>query len=115
MNRILSLVIAGTALMGAVAGFAADAPAKPELTPALRAQLASKLPGAKPENIRETPVPGLYEVAVDTSVGYISADGRYVISGDLFEIASRTNLTDARKADTRRKMLAGVKEDQMII
>jgi thiol:disulfide interchange protein DsbC len=115
MNR-LSLFLAGCAAFGVTAsGIAADTPATSALNPELRAQLASKIPGAKPESIRESPIPGLYEVAVDTSVGYISADGRYVISGDLFEIASRTNLTDVRKADTRRKLLAGLKEDQMII
>lgn len=115
MNR-LSLFLLGCAAFGVtVSGLAADVPATSTLKPELRAQLASKIPGAKPENIRESPIPGLYEVAVDTSVGYISEDGRYVISGDLFEIASRTNLTDVRKADTRRRMLAGLKEDQMII
>lgn len=114
MNRISTALFAGLALVSAASGFAADT-AKGTLTPELRAELASKIPGAKPESVRESPIPGLYEVSVDTSVGYISADGRYVISGDLFEIASRANLTDVRKADTRRKMLANLKEDQMII
>lgn len=116
MNGISTALLAGLALVTAATGLAADADtAKNTLSSELRAQLASKIPGAKPESVRESPIPGLYEVSVDTSVGYISADGRYVISGDLFEIASRTNLTDVRKADTRRKMLASLKEDQMII
>ncbi len=114
MNRLSTALLAGLALISAATGFAADT-AKSALTPEQRAQLASKIPGAKADSVRESPIPGLYEVSVDTSVGYISADGRYVISGDMFEIASRTNLTDVRKADTRRKMLANLKEDQMII
>ena len=115
MTRLTSLLLGLIAFGFAASGIAAEAPAPNPLKPELRAKLASRIPGAKPENIRPTPIPGLYEVAVDTSVGYISADGLYVISGDLFEIASRTNLTDVRKMDARRKMLAGVKEDQMIV
>lgn len=115
MNRFSSFLLAILAF-GITAGVnAADTPSAGALTPELRAKLASKIPGATAQSIRETPIPGLYEVAVDTSVGYISADGRFVISGDLFEIASRTNLTDVRKADTRRKLLSGLKEDQMIV
>jgi thiol:disulfide interchange protein DsbC len=115
MNRVSSWLLGCVAFGLSLSGMAADTAATSALKPELRAKLASKIPGAKPENIRETPIPGLYEVSVDTSIGYISADGRYVISGDLFEIASRTNLSDVRKADTRRALLAGVKEDQMIV
>jgi len=114
MKTLPTFLLSVLALGATAASIAADSPAG-TLTPELRTKLASKIPGATPQSIRETPIPGLYEVAVDTSVGYISADGKFVISGDLFEIASRTNLTDARKADARRKMLSGLKDDQMIV
>lgn len=115
MNRLSSILLVFLTIGVTASTLAADASAPSALSPELRAKLASKIPGATPQSIRETPIPGLYEVAVDTSVGYISTDGRFVISGDLFEIASRTNLTDVRKADTRRRLLSGLKEDQMIV
>jgi len=115
MNRFATLLLATAAFGLPFQAFAAQNPAQAPMKPELRAQLAAKIPGAKAEDVRPSPVPGLYEVMLGTSVGYVSADGRYVISGDLFEIATKTNLTDVRKADMRRKMLSGLKEDQMII
>lgn len=114
-SRNLSLTLLGCmSLAWGPAGLAGDAP-KSAPKPDIRAELAAKIPGAKPEDIRTSPLPGMYEVMLGTSVGYISADGRYLISGDMFEIATRTNLTDIRKAETRRALMAGLKEDQMII
>jgi thiol:disulfide interchange protein DsbC len=81
----------------------------------LRATLAKKVPGAKPEDVRVSPIPGLYEVALGTSIAYISADGKFLINGDLYEVQSRTNLTEARRTDTRLKALANVSEDDMIV
>ena len=80
---------------------------------AVRATLAKKVPGAKPENIRTSPIPGLYEITLGSSIAYVSADGRYLINGDLFEVQSRTNLTEARRTDSRLKALASVSEDDM--
>lgn len=115
----LPLVLLGcTALGWAAVGLSADAPTTGTKTAPkgdIRVQLAAKIPGAKPENIRPSPIPGIYEIMVDTSVGYISADGRYLISGDLFDVGSKANLTDVRKAEVRKNLLAGVKEDQMIV
>jgi len=82
---------------------------------AVRATLAKKVPGAKPENIRTSPIPGLYEITLGSSIAYVSADGRYLINGDLFEVQSRTNLTEARRTDSRLKALASVSEDDMIV
>lgn len=118
-SRSLSLILLGcAALAWGPAGLAGDAPKavpKAAAKADIRAELAAKIPGAKPEDIRPSPLPGIYEVMLGTSAGYISADGRYLISGDLFEIDTRTNLTDIRKAETRRALMANLKEDQMII
>lgn len=112
MNRLLSSLLGCALLAGAATGFAATS-AAPKAD--VRAQLASKIPGAKPEDIRPSPIEGIYEGIIEGSVFYISADGRYVISGNMFDIDSRANLTDTRKAEYRRNLLAGLKEDQMIV
>src|SRR5690606_17094040 len=44
-----------------------------------------------------------------------SADGRYLIAGDLYEIDTRTNLTEASRLKTRTRMLAQVDRRDMII
>jgi Disulfide bond isomerase protein N-terminus len=64
MNRVSSWLLGCVAFGLSLSGMAADTAATSALKPELRAKLASKIPGAKPENIRETPIPGLYEVSV---------------------------------------------------
>ena len=60
-----------------------------------RAAIAKKFPGVKAEDIRPSPIKGLFEVRLGADIAYVSADGRYLISGDMFDIDSRTNLTEA--------------------
>jgi len=81
----------------------------------IRVQLAKRLPGAKAEDIRQTPIPGMYEISLGTSTAYISEDGKYLISGDLYEIDSKRNLTDQRRAEVRIRTLATIKDSDTII
>ena len=78
-----------------------------------RAVLALKF-GASPANVRATGLPGIYEVTESTEVLYVSADGKYMLVGDLFDLATKANLTEARRKDIRRGLLAGVKDDEVI-
>jgi thiol:disulfide interchange protein DsbC len=70
--------------------------------------------GASPANVRATGLPGIYEVTESTEVLYVSADGKYMLVGDLFDLATKGNLTEARRKDIRRGLLAGVKDDEVI-
>jgi thiol:disulfide interchange protein DsbC len=80
-----------------------------------RAVIASKFPSTKPEDVRPSLIPGIYEVTVGSDIAYVSADGRYLINGDLFEVDSRTNLTEAVRERARSKVLASLDERDMII
>ncbi|HEX7011676.1 MAG TPA: thioredoxin fold domain-containing protein [Steroidobacteraceae bacterium] len=80
-----------------------------------RAAIAAKFPGVKAEDIRPSVVKGVYEVPIGADVAYVSADGRYLIAGDLYEIDTRTNLTEATRLKTRTRMLAQVDRRDMII
>jgi thiol:disulfide interchange protein DsbC len=81
----------------------------------LRVQLAKKIPGAKPEDVHPTQIAGLYEISMGASTAYISADGKYLISGDLYEIDSKTNLSDVRRAAYRSQAIAAIKESDTIV
>jgi thiol:disulfide interchange protein DsbC len=81
----------------------------------VRAQIAKHIPGAKPEDVRPSPVNGLYEVTIGASVGYASSDGKFLIAGDLFDLDSQTNITKKRRAEARAKVLATLKDDQLIV
>ena len=80
-----------------------------------RAAIAAKFPGVKAEQIKPSPVAGVYEVGMGADTAYVSADGRYLFSGDLYEVDSRTNLTEASRNTARSKTLAKLDERDMIV
>jgi thiol:disulfide interchange protein DsbC len=81
-----------------------------------RAALAAKIPGgAKAEELRASPIAGVYELARGTEIAYVSEDGKYAIAGDLYELQSDKNLTEATRRAERTRMLAAVPESQMVV
>jgi thiol:disulfide interchange protein DsbC len=90
------------------------APAQPEAADP-RAEIAKHIPGSKPEDFRASPIPGMYEYTRGADIAYVTLDGKYAINGDLYEIATASNLTDIHRRDLRMKMLAAVPESQMLI
>ncbi len=65
--------------------------------------------------IKASPVPGLYQVAVDGQIIYMSADGRYLFSGDLIDLETRSNLTNKAKAGLVKLELDKLDTSSMII
>lgn len=101
-------------LLGACAsvGGAADQPTP--VTDA-RIELAKKIPGTTPEELHASPIPGIYELVHGTEVAYVTSDGKYAISGDLYDLARNDNLTEVHRRDIRMKLLASVPESDMLI
>ena len=80
-----------------------------------RVELASKIPGTKADDLRESPIPGMYELSKGTDIAYVTNDGKYAISGDLFEVASNDNLTEKTRRSERTKLIASLPESQMVV
>ncbi|HEY4771897.1 MAG TPA: DsbC family protein [Steroidobacteraceae bacterium] len=101
-------------LLGAFASmaFSADEPAQP-VDP--RIALAKKIPGTTPEELRASPIPGIYELQRGTDFAYVTADGKYAIMGDLYDLSKQDNLTEAHRRDVRMRLLAGIPESDMLI
>lgn len=88
---------------------AADAPpADP------RVDLAKKIPGGKVEELKPSPIPGIYELHRNGDVGYVTGDGRYFLSGDLYDIEQDVNLSELSRMDTRRKLLATIPDSETV-
>ena len=51
-------------------------------------------------------MPGVYQVPVGADIAYVSADGRYIIAGDLYEIDTRVNITEQGRSAARVKLLS---------
>lgn len=135
-TRLLLLCCAMLPLMAC--GDSVGAPAESAAAPAARSSapadlkpgdpriaLAAKIPGARPEDLRATPVPGIFELVHGTDVSYVTADAKYVFSGDLYQITDRgefPNLTEARRREleipqwhSRLAKLAAIPDSQMLV
>ena len=80
-----------------------------------REELAATLPGVEANDIHDSPLPGMYEIVLDSDVVYISRDGSYLIQGDVFDLQDRLNLTERRRAQARADILAGADPESMIV
>jgi thiol:disulfide interchange protein DsbC len=109
MNKscALLLLVAVTAVSAA-----ADEPSAP-VDP--RGVIAAKFPNTKPDEVRPSPVKGIFQVDMDGDTAYVSADGKFLFSGDLYDVDSRANLTEVSRMGARSKALAKLDERDMII
>ncbi len=105
--RVLSYALAGLCALAA--------PVQAGEIDALRAAIATLAPGADPDSIKPTPVPGLYEVAFGPTLVYISEDGRYMVQGDIVDLKTRENLTENTRAKTRLATLNQVGDERMVV
>lgn len=80
-----------------------------------RANIAKIFENINPKDIKVSPIPGIYQVSMPPRVYYVSADGRYVINGDLFDVAANKNLSQAARNESTAKKISSVNEDSMIV
>ncbi len=76
--------------------------------------LESIIPGVQISDISETGIKDLYQVVMGTDVVYVSGDGRFALSGELYDIDTRQNITDARKALVRKSLLNDIPAAELI-
>lgn len=72
----------------------------------IRSAMENLAPQASVTSIEESPVAGVYEVTLGTQVLYVTADGRYLMQGSLFDIETRTDLTSEAMAKLRKGVLS---------
>ena len=77
--------------------------------------LAAKLNGVEASDITDSPIPGVYEVAVGSNVAYVTANGRYLMEGELYDLDSSVNLTEKTRSTARVDLLASVDPATMIV
>jgi thiol:disulfide interchange protein DsbC len=81
-----------------------------------RVALLKLLPaGSKLEDLRPSPVPGIYEFMQGVDVSYLTADGKYFFDGNIYDMGTRENLTEAQRTRARLLMISAVPESQMLI
>ena len=92
---------------------AAPAPAAGKNDP--RVAIAKKIEGINPDDVRLSPVTGVYEIARGSQIGYASSDGRYVILGDMIDVDSDSNISETRRRSIRARLIETVPESEMLV
>jgi len=72
------------------------------------------VPNAKTIAVSETPIEGILQVQINSDIVYVSADGQYLLQGNIMDIDTRTNLTDQAKSGIRVALLDGLDRDDQI-
>jgi thiol:disulfide interchange protein DsbC len=121
-------VSAFVALLGAN-GFAAAPAAAPAPAPAAKTApapaktaptdprdvISKKIAGVKQEDVRLSPIPGLYEISRGTQIGYATPDAKYVILGELIDLDADANLSENRRRAVRNRLIETVPESEMLV
>jgi thiol:disulfide interchange protein DsbC len=103
------------ALFCASAGLAAFSVAAADELETVRQAVSERFAEIEPEHVSKSPVPGWYTVSKGAIVAYISADGRFLLQGDLIDLELQTNLTEESRNVARIQMMSAVPRDNMII
>ncbi len=63
----------------------------------IRKSLTERLAGLpKVEEVKQSPMPGLWEIRIGNEIRYTDATGSYLIEGELIDLRTRKNLTEER-------------------
>src|SRR5437879_9697267 len=94
------------------------APAEQPMTPPkpdALTEVASHIPGARPDQLRLSPIQGIYEFTRGAEIAYVTSDGKYAIAGDLYDLTANDDLTEVHRREVRMQLLAAVPESEMVI
>jgi thiol:disulfide interchange protein DsbC len=98
-------------LMSPALSWAQAAGARPDP----REAIAKKV-DVKVEDVRKSPVEGIYEVTRGAEVSYATSDARYfIVGGDLYDVDTDANITENRRRGIRSRLIETVPESEMLV
>ena len=105
---ILALTATGFLSMPAIADESAE-------LQHVRETVASMFSGIDEDDIFPSDVDGWYTIRKGAIIAYISGDGRYLLQGDLIDLAEQVNLSEKDRNTARAKMMSAVADDATIV
>jgi thiol:disulfide interchange protein DsbC len=105
---------AATAPVKTAANPASTAPA-PAAPADPRVSIIKKLDGLTLEDVRISPVNGLYEISHGAEISYVTGDGKYAIAGDMIDLDSNANLSESRRRGIRARMISSIPDSEMVV
>ncbi|MGB7453406.1 MAG: DsbC family protein [Lysobacterales bacterium] len=112
MNRILLLV---TALVTCFLMSTVNADSgEDQGFDAVETKIRTLVPNAKTIAVSETPIAGILQVQINSDIVYVTANGQYLLQGQIMNIDTHANLTDQAKSGIRLGLMNDVKLDEQI-
>lgn len=84
-------------------------------TEKLKQRLQERLSEISITELKPAPIPGLYEMVFGSRITYVSADGKYMFTGELIDLENRSNLTAIRRGGLILKSIEAMGESNMIV
>lgn len=81
---------------------------------AVRVKISGMFESVDAEDIDASPIEGWYKIQKGSVVAYVSADGRYLLQGDLIDLDLQVNLTEISRNEARRDLLSVLDDDRSI-
>ena len=81
----------------------------------VRKAVTTLAPTTKIESMRPAPIAGMTEVSAAGQTVYVTNDGKYLLAGNIIELATKRDLTEMARAEKRREVLKTVTASQMIV
>ncbi len=82
---------------------------------AVKSALQRVAPGVQIGHVEKAPLPGYYQAMVGGRLVYVSADGRWVMDGKLYDADQRVNVTEDSMRTVRRDALAKLPDSDRIV
>ena len=80
-----------------------------------REAIVKKIGDIKLEDVRLSPVNGVYEVSSGANISYVTADAKYAILGDLLEVDTNINVSENRRRAIRARMIDAIPDSEMLV
>jgi len=107
--RLIALLAASIVFSSAQAG---DDSAELEQ---IRQKVGAMFEMIEPEDVNASQVDGWYTIQRGSVVAYVSADGHYLLQGDLIDLDNSINLSEVSRTEARRELMATVSDDEVIM
>ncbi len=82
---------------------------------AIEASIEKHMPDIPIDSLEKTPAEGIYELTSNGQIAYVTADGKYLIAGDLIDVENRQNLTQGKQDEQRLAVLEDLDEDRKLV
>lgn len=81
----------------------------------VRAKVAEAIDFVDPDHVNPSPIDGWYTIHTGSFLAYVSADGRYLFQGDLYDLDMKLNLSEQSRSDARRELVSALTDDEAIM